>query len=44
MQKNLKTREIAGYVIANIKGDYDNIIQYYNALEVTQTKNNKDDF
>ena len=33
-----------GYVIANIKGDYDNRMQYYNALEVAQTKNNKDDF
>ena len=33
-----------GYVIANIKGDYENRMQYYNALEVAQTKNNKDDF
>ena len=33
-----------GYVIANIKGDYDNRMRYYNALEVAQTKNNKDDF
>ena len=33
-----------GYVIANIKGDYDNRMQYYNALEVAQTKNKKDDF
>ena len=43
-KKNLKTREVAGYVIANIKGDYDNRMQYYNALEVSQTTNNKDDF
>lgn len=33
-----------GYVIANIKGDYDSRIQYYNALEIAQTKNNKEDF
>jgi Fic family protein len=33
-----------GYVIANIKGDYENRMQYYNALEVAQTKNNKEDF
>ena len=33
-----------GYVIANIKGDYDNRMQYYNALEIAQTKNNKEDF
>ncbi len=33
-----------GYVIANIKGDYDSRIQYYNALETAQTKNNKEDF
>ena len=33
-----------GYVIANIKGDYDSRMQYYNALETAQTKNNKDDF
>lgn len=33
-----------GYVIANIKGDYDNRMHYYNALEVAQTKNNKEDF
>ena len=33
-----------GYVIANIKGDYDNRMQYYNALETAQTKNNKEDF
>ncbi|MCI4443515.1 MAG: Fic family protein [Lentimicrobium sp.] len=33
-----------GYVIANIKGDYENRMQYYNALETAQTKNNKEDF
>ena len=33
-----------GYVIANIKGDYENQMQYYNALETAQTKNNKEDF
>lgn len=33
-----------GYIIANIKGDYDTRIQYYNALETAQTKNNKEDF
>lgn len=33
-----------GYAIANIKGDYDNRMQYYNALETSQTKNNKEDF
>lgn len=33
-----------GYVIANIKGDYDNRMQYYTALETAQTKNNKEDF
>ncbi|MSP84231.1 MAG: helix-turn-helix domain-containing protein [Flavobacteriaceae bacterium] len=33
-----------GYVIANIKGDYDTRMEYYNSLEVAQTKNNKDDF
>jgi Fic family protein/DNA-binding XRE family transcriptional regulator len=33
-----------GYVIANIKGDYDTRIRYYNALETAQTKNNKEDF
>jgi Fic family protein/DNA-binding XRE family transcriptional regulator len=33
-----------GYVIANIKGDYDTRINYYNALETAQTKNNKNDF
>lgn len=33
-----------GFVIANIKGDYDSRMQYYNALETAQTKNNKEDF
>lgn len=33
-----------GYVIANIKGDYDNRMNYYQALETAQTKNNKEDF
>jgi Fic family protein/DNA-binding XRE family transcriptional regulator len=33
-----------GYVIANIKGDYDSRMTYYNALETAQTKNNKEDF
>lgn len=33
-----------GYAIANIKGDYDNRMRYYNALETAQTKNNKEDF
>ncbi|WP_374507494.1 Fic family protein [Flavobacterium sp.] len=33
-----------GYVIANIKGDYDNRMRYYQALETAQTKNNKEDF
>lgn len=33
-----------GYVIANIKGDYNTRMSYYNALETAQTKNNKEDF
>ena len=33
-----------GYVIANIKGDYDNRMKYYNALETAQTKSNKEEF
>ncbi|MCC9064437.1 Fic family protein [Flavobacterium piscisymbiosum] len=33
-----------GYIIANIKGDYDNRMQYYQTLETAQTKNNKEDF
>jgi Fic family protein len=34
----------SGYVIANIKGDYDTRMQYYQSLETSQTKNNKEDF
>lgn len=33
-----------GYVIANIKGDYDTRMNYYNALETAQTKNNNEGF
>lgn len=33
-----------GYLIANIKGDYENRMQYYQSLETAQTKNNKEDF
>ena len=33
-----------GYVIANIKGDYDNRMRYYQALEKAQVSNNKEDF
>lgn len=33
-----------GYVIANIKGDYDNRMKYYQSLETAQTQNNKEDF
>lgn len=33
-----------GYVIANIKGDYDNRMKYYTALETAQTIGNKEDF
>lgn len=33
-----------GYVITNIKGDYNNKMRYYNALETSQIKNNKEDF
>lgn len=33
-----------GYVIANIKGDYDSRMTYYNALEKVQTSGNKEDF
>ena len=33
-----------GYAIANIKGNYDSRMQYYNAIESAQTKNNKEDF
>ena len=33
-----------GYVIANIKGDYDTRMAYYEALETAQTSNNKERF
>ena len=33
-----------GYVIANIKGDYHSRMKYYQALEIAQTSNNKEDF
>lgn len=33
-----------GYVIANIKGDYDTRMNYYNALEAVQTNKEKDTF
>lgn len=33
-----------GYAIANIRGDYDSRMRYYNALETAQTKNNNEDF
>jgi Fic family protein len=33
-----------GYVIANIKGDYDNRMQYYQTLEKAQALNKKEDF
>lgn len=33
-----------GYVIANIKGDYDNRMKYYTALEIAQTNGNKENF
>jgi Fic family protein/DNA-binding XRE family transcriptional regulator len=33
-----------GYLIANIKGDYENRMQYYQSLETAQTKKNKEDF
>lgn len=33
-----------GYVIANIKGDYDSRMKYYKALEIAQTSNNNEDF
>lgn len=33
-----------GYVIANIKGDYDTRMSYYKTLEIAQTSNNKEDF
>lgn len=33
-----------GYIIANIKGDYDNRMLYYQTLETAQIKNDKEDF
>lgn len=33
-----------GYVIANIKGDYDSRMAYYKSLELFQTQNKSDDF
>jgi Fic family protein/DNA-binding XRE family transcriptional regulator len=33
-----------GYVIANIKGDYETRMSYYQALETAQTQNNKEEF
>ena len=33
-----------GYIIANIKGDYESRIQYFQTLETAQTKSNKEDF
>jgi Fic family protein len=33
-----------GYVIANIKGDYESRTSYYQALETAQTSGNKEDF
>jgi len=33
-----------GYTIANIKGDYDTRMNYYQALETAQTLSNKEDF
>ncbi|MBP1221555.1 Fic family protein [Flavobacterium sp. 1355] len=33
-----------GYPIANIKGDYENRIQYYKSLETAHIKNDKEDF
>ena len=33
-----------GYVIANIKGDYENRMQYYQSLETAQVHSNKEDF
>lgn len=33
-----------GFVIANIKGDYESRMKYYNALEIAQTKGNNQDF
>ena len=33
-----------GFVIANIKGDYETRMRYYQSLETAQTTNNKEDF
>ncbi|MEC4003774.1 Fic family protein [Flavobacterium sp. SUN052] len=33
-----------GYVIANIKGDYESRMKYYQALETVQSSGNKEDF
>ncbi|OHT43558.1 Fic family protein [Flavobacterium tructae] len=33
-----------GYLIANIKGDYENRMQYYQSLETAQIKKDKEDF
>lgn len=33
-----------GYIIANIKGDHDNRMLYYQTLETAQIKNDKEDF
>lgn len=33
-----------GFVIANIKGDYNTRMNYYQSLETAQTSNNKEDF
>ena len=33
-----------GYVIANIKGDYESRMNYYQSLETAQTSGNKEDF
>lgn len=33
-----------GYIIANIKGDYENRMRYYQSLEIAQTKKDKEDF
>jgi len=33
-----------GYVIANIKGDYESRMNYYHAIETAQTTGNKEDF
>ena len=33
-----------GFVIGNIKGDYETRMRYYQALEIAQTSSNKEDF